>query len=263
MNQRTNAGDSSRSQAKIEETIIRTADRDDPFARIPKDVLDHPKMSFKAKGILCYLLGKPPGWKLRRSDLAKHGKDGRESIDAGLRELRGLGYANLAKVLDKKGRVIEWKWRISDSPIFPQTGFPDVEKPDVENPSISKKERSDTDCSENAVSKESEGTNSDEFGSLSFLDADQDIDTRTKVEKLKAIPYPRVHPSRSEFEEFVSGEAFVGLDYRLQHEDLFITLMERKWRHWNKKTERWDRIRDWRKYLRGLDRSILDAKHTF
>ena len=50
-------------------TIKRTHQRSDPFSRVPKDVLALPHLSWKAKGILAYLLGKPSNWKIRQLDL--------------------------------------------------------------------------------------------------------------------------------------------------------------------------------------------------
>src|SRR5580698_6204456 len=52
----------------------------DAFARVSKKLLNDPALSFKAKGVLAYLIGKPENWKLRVSDLENHCNEGKASI---------------------------------------------------------------------------------------------------------------------------------------------------------------------------------------
>lgn len=101
----------------MSQNIIIMAKQRDPFARVTKSMLDNPLLSWRAKGILSYLLGKPSGWKLRITDVRKHGQDGERAIRASLKELRENGYAQLSQVRDGC-RIVEWAWKISDSPIF-------------------------------------------------------------------------------------------------------------------------------------------------
>jgi hypothetical protein len=125
---------------------------DDPFARVPKSILDAAQLSWKAKGILAYLLGKPSGWKLRVSDIAKRGKDGVAAIKAALKELRAAGYIELYQVRGfDNGKIAEWIWNVSDAPIYsiePQVDFQQVENQQVENRPLSKKEDSKKDSRE-------------------------------------------------------------------------------------------------------------------
>jgi len=126
-------------------TIIRHKS-EDPFARIPKSMLDDQNLSWKAKGILCYLLGKPDDWKARTMDIQRHGVNGGSSVQTGLKELRKTGYAKLERVTER-GRVTGWLLHISDSPVYngqntkkPDVENPLLEKPDVENRSLTKNE---------------------------------------------------------------------------------------------------------------------------
>lgn len=97
--------------------------QEDPFARVPKSLLDDPNLSWKAKGILAYLLGKPQGWKTQISDIVKRGKDGSTSVTSGLRELRAAHYARLECNRDPKGSITGWTLLVSDSPnLEPDTG---------------------------------------------------------------------------------------------------------------------------------------------
>jgi hypothetical protein len=122
------------------ETIITLAKRHDPFARVPKTLLDDPALSWSAKGILAYLIGKPSGWKLRVNDIINHGTDRKHCVRNALNELRDAGYADYVQ-LRVNGRLAEGVWKVSDSPIFsPRSGFQDAGNQDTENQHHSKKD---------------------------------------------------------------------------------------------------------------------------
>ena len=142
------------------ETIIRVVkDHDaDPFARIDKVPINDPDKSWKALGILTYVLSKPDGWEVNVVDLVNHATDGEKAVRSGLAELIKLKYCSRAKILDKKTkRVLKWVYifyerpypgkLLSDQVIYidplpqngkvdrdPLSGFPQVEKgPPINN----------------------------------------------------------------------------------------------------------------------------------
>lgn len=107
---------------------------EDPFARVNKNLLNDPEVPWAAKGIMAYLLGKPPGWKLRVSDIVKHGPMKAGGVRAALNRLRAAGYAIYEQGKADGGRFSEGRWRIADTPIFkglrsnpPRCGFPNAE----------------------------------------------------------------------------------------------------------------------------------------
>lgn len=136
--------------------IIITTRTGDPFARIPKTMLNDNRLSWKAKGILSFLLGQPPNWKPRINDLANRGTDGASAIRAAIKELRNLGYAKLLQVRDG-GKISEWCLYVWDQPQF-ETEAPstceklDVENQHLENRSLNKNEE----IKNNSLSKERE-----------------------------------------------------------------------------------------------------------
>lgn len=141
-------------------TIVRYHS-EDPFARIPKALLDDTRLSWKAKGILCYLLGKPDDWRAWVSDIQAHGGDGESAIKSGLSELRKIGYAKLERITDR-GRVSAWILHISDAPTFAdqEKSKPEVENPLVENPQVENRPLSKNEGSKNEGTKnEEEGEN--------------------------------------------------------------------------------------------------------
>lgn len=63
------------------------------FTQIDNAVLQNERLSWKARGILGYLLSKPEGWEVRISDLlAASRKDGKDSLRNGLKELEFEGF---------------------------------------------------------------------------------------------------------------------------------------------------------------------------
>lgn len=125
---------------------------DDPFARIPQAILNDPDLSWKAKGVLCYLLGKPSNWKVNVADLVKRSTDKEMAIRSALKELQRFGYAKLEKVRGIGGAILRWVWNVADyrkyvkdvkNPnVSPDRGFPHVGKQDVDNRYLSKNDYS-------------------------------------------------------------------------------------------------------------------------
>ena len=140
---------------------------DDPFARIPKDLLNDKSLSWKAKGILSYLLGKKQGWKAQVQDIVNHGADGEEAVRSGLKELRTAGYAKLFRLVGEHGKAVEWVLKVADTPIFiksePDPGKPASgkartwESQRLGNTDLSKKEESKIEESKNVVANATTG----------------------------------------------------------------------------------------------------------
>ena len=72
-------------------STIRTIKSKD-FSVICNTFLKDERLSWKAKGILAYLLSKPDDWQIKVVDLIKRSKDGREKVYAGIKELLNAGY---------------------------------------------------------------------------------------------------------------------------------------------------------------------------
>ena len=72
--------------------IVRGPRPSDNFAQIHNAALADGRLSFKARGILAFLLSRPPGWKTSAERLAKSGVDGERAVKSGLRELEAHGY---------------------------------------------------------------------------------------------------------------------------------------------------------------------------
>jgi hypothetical protein len=77
-------------------------DRD--FTVLPNSVLRDEWLSYRARGLLAYMLSQPPDWEVSSSRLAIESGEGRDAIRTALRELTNAGYVRLLKEQDNGGR---------------------------------------------------------------------------------------------------------------------------------------------------------------
>ena len=166
--------------------IIRIERRRNNFVMIDKGFAENPNLSYKAKGIMVYLLSKPDDWKVIVKDLVNHGKDGKTAVYSGLKELSEQGYYRKVPVKDKRGRITHWEGTVSELPIFlkneeneappandekdsesknvidkgfsPLPGFPEMDNPDMEKPYLENRERTNNYITNNDFTK-NYGTN--------------------------------------------------------------------------------------------------------
>lgn len=64
----------------------------DHYILIHSDALGDGNLSFKARGILAYLLSRPPGWYASPDAVSDSGPDGLRAVKSGLKELEDAGY---------------------------------------------------------------------------------------------------------------------------------------------------------------------------
>lgn len=131
-------------------SIVRIQKRENPYAQIDKTCLDDISLSWKAKGVLTYLLSKPDKWKVNIDDLKNKSTDGRDAIYSALKELRDAGYAELVNSFDENNKLLGKEWIIHETAISGKSRngkIPNRENPDISNNDIN---------SNNELSAESE-----------------------------------------------------------------------------------------------------------
>jgi hypothetical protein len=81
-------------------------------------MLEDRTLSWRARGILAYLLSRPPLWETNSEALAAFGKEGREAVRTALRELQVARYLHRPRQQGSDGR---WAtdWLIADHPFDP------------------------------------------------------------------------------------------------------------------------------------------------
>ena len=123
------------------------------FTVINNTVLKDARISWKAKGLFCYLLSLPEDWIIYQSELLNHATDGRESLRNAIQELEQLGYLQIKKKRDGKGHFTTI-YRVIENPNETDgSGKPDAEnpmretrcgKPDAENPTLLNTDKQNT-----------------------------------------------------------------------------------------------------------------------
>ncbi len=94
-------------------------DKNNPYVMMNKTFLEDPRLSFKAKGILAYVLSKPDNWQVRVSDLVKRSDDGETAVYSGLNELKQYGYLRKYPVrID--GKIHHWESVVYEIPTTPE-----------------------------------------------------------------------------------------------------------------------------------------------
>lgn len=63
-----------------------------PYVMIRRDAAADSRLSWKARGLLAYLLSLPDGWDIAVRDLVQRGPDGRDAVYTALQELKTYGY---------------------------------------------------------------------------------------------------------------------------------------------------------------------------
>lgn len=161
--------------------IVRVIKRENPYVQIDREAVNDKRISWKAKGVLLYLISKPADWTVQVSDLIKRAHDGRDAVYSALNELIAAGYVEREQERDDFGRVGDVAYVVSEFPShhndipredkrrkkaasglsvngenpretplpdYPYTENPDTDNPYRENTDISNKEFSNKDLKE-------------------------------------------------------------------------------------------------------------------
>lgn len=119
------------------------------FTVIDNLVLNDELLSWKAKGLFCYLWSQADEWNFYVKEVAKHSKGGKDQVTTGLEELEKAGYLLRNRQRNELGQLKNNEWLLSDHPKekwkniakkrtnkkkAPMTDFPTQENPVQGNP---------------------------------------------------------------------------------------------------------------------------------
>lgn len=87
------------------------------FTIVSNAVLDDGRLTFRARGVLCNLLGKPGEWSSNADTLARQSPgEGRDAMRSVLRELESVGYLIRTKWRDPETQRWRARWELFDEP---------------------------------------------------------------------------------------------------------------------------------------------------
>ena len=99
-------------------TIIRKAkNKENPYAQIARTAAQDERLSWKATGMLCYILSLPDDWQIYLKDLAKRKQDGISATRSALKELAAAGYIEKISTRNEKGQFVKHEHLIHEQPI--------------------------------------------------------------------------------------------------------------------------------------------------
>lgn len=106
------------------------------FVTIHKGFIHDNNLSWKAKGLLLYLLSRPDDWQIYETELIKHTSDGLSSLKSGIKELEKTGYIERKRKRDDKGRLKEYEYEVFEQPYHMRNSY--VGKTNVGNSNVGK-----------------------------------------------------------------------------------------------------------------------------
>lgn len=118
-------------RASKPQTVFRVMhDPKNPYVMIDKRPLEKAYMSWKAKGMLCYLLSRPNDWTVRLGDLVKRSTDKLHATRQALRELVLAGHVRQVEYRFKNGKYAGTVYEVHELPLYenPLAVFPKAEK---------------------------------------------------------------------------------------------------------------------------------------
>lgn len=96
------------------------------YTTVDTNVLTDTLLSYKAKGIYSYLISRPDNWDYNMTNIINTSTDGRESVQAGIKELERYKNGLLKRIRSHNnyGKFAGWNWEIYDTyTMLPIDGF--------------------------------------------------------------------------------------------------------------------------------------------
>ena len=149
------------------------------YTMIANGALGDERLSWKARGLLAYLLSKPDNWRVIVAHLVTQGPDGKTSVMAGLEELETAGYIRRTKRPSIGGRYDGYDTELYESPDETASGFSTSNqgrKTVTENQPVIRTNTTMTDL-----------TKKEDFSKISHLNAEREPAPIAQIVDLEAV----------------------------------------------------------------------------
>jgi hypothetical protein len=170
------------------ETTFYREKKERDFTVMANHHLRNEKLSWKAKGLLSYMLSLPDDWEIYQSELEKHSKDGRDCLRGAIKELENEGYIVKQQKRNSKGIFENNTFKIIENPSFsPFTGNPSTDNPSTVNPSTENPKLLNTNLNQLLI-KQKTNKQSNEQENL-FLDFYKEYPKKTNKTDARKVYY--------------------------------------------------------------------------
>lgn len=133
------------------------------YSVISNEFIRRKDLSWKAKGILTYVLTLPDDWVINLKEIMTHATEGEAAFRSGWKELTKAGYVTRRAVRDGQ-RIKYWETVIRENPDVTSNsllgGFQDVENLDVENLDVDNRKLLSTNNTKYLIKPSTNNTNS-------------------------------------------------------------------------------------------------------
>ena len=106
------------------------------FTVTPNRIINHPKMSLKAKGIWTFLNSKPQNWNFSVKGMTTQNKDGEDGITSGMKELEKFRFLKRVPRKDESGQWNGYDYHLTDVPFEKVDDQPSRENPETVIPPV-------------------------------------------------------------------------------------------------------------------------------
>ena len=120
------------------------------FTTLPNELLQDQRLSCRDRGVLVWMLSKPPDWSFSKKSIeAELANDGESSIQAGVKNLQKAGYLKIDRKRQERGKLSVAVWTVFDCPqlenqsvdISPQLDFPQLDNASIAKERINKRKK--------------------------------------------------------------------------------------------------------------------------
>lgn len=151
--------------------------KDRNFTVIDNRYLRRNDLSWRAKGILTYILSLPDDWVININEIQTHATEGSTAFRSGWNELKDKGYVARYAVKDKKTKkILRWETIVRENVDLsinePLVDFPQVEKPQVEKPQVENQKLQSTYITNN-LDKQNTNSNNSQQSQKRYADDSQ------------------------------------------------------------------------------------------